>query len=335
MLYNNARTQCVWGYGASDTSIVVNTGEAALFPTVFPFDLTFEHYESWVVTKREIITVTNITGDILTITRASETCVQDESASPKVRANNAYSFADWDFLSQYITEDAYNLWLAKKDEVRQSSLTYSASTTWTDAYEITISWITTYTDWLEFKVKADVANTGACTLNINGLWAKAVKKQQWTVDLDNLDWWVSWIATLIYNSTLDVFEFEGQLVNIPASYPSNIYVSEAVVWVNNTVFTFTHNLWLTEADVISWRYKVFLAWHWQFRWHQFWDTFWDLDYWGSTIADEWEIEVWNYWDSANANNTVKVNHQTNSLNILLWSNWSLMSWFRLLIQQVY
>lgn len=52
-----------------------------------------------------------------------------------------------------------------------------ASATGTDAYAITITpAITAYATYQEFTFKADVANTGACTLNVSGLGAKTIKK---------------------------------------------------------------------------------------------------------------------------------------------------------------
>jgi len=218
---NNARTQNVWAYGASDTSITVTTWEGALFPTSFPFKATWEHYESGVVTKREIITVTNIVWDLMTITRTAETCVQDDSASPKTRTNNAYSFSDWDYISQYITEDDYNaIWTAinttipatyaTKAEVAEWDLVYNASSVWTDAYQVNITNVDEYKNGLKIYVKADVANTWACTLEVNSLWAVAVKNLQWTEDLTDWEWGANWIASLIYNSTWPVWQFSWQ-----------------------------------------------------------------------------------------------------------------------------
>jgi hypothetical protein len=46
------------------------------------------------VTKKEVLTVSARSGDSFTISaRATESCVQDESADPKVRSSNALSFS--------------------------------------------------------------------------------------------------------------------------------------------------------------------------------------------------------------------------------------------------
>lgn len=54
---------------------------------------------------------------------------------------------------------------------------YAASATGTDAYAITVSpAITAYASGQRFRFLTDVANTGACTLNVSGLGAKTIKK---------------------------------------------------------------------------------------------------------------------------------------------------------------
>lgn len=227
MKYNNAESTLSADITASGTSIVLKTGEGALFPsTGYPEKMKIEHFEGGVVTKREVITISWRTGDILTISsRASEACVQDESLTTKTRTQNAFSFSSGDTISMTITEEDYNGIIetlnttipntyATKDEVKKSELVYGASSTWTDDYAITVSWITAYQDWMTFRVKADVANTWAATLNVNSIWAKAVKKNQGTVDLEDGDWAANWIATLVYNSTLDVFQYSSQEANI-------------------------------------------------------------------------------------------------------------------------
>ena len=104
---NNARTQIVWTLGASDTTMIVKTWEWLLFGTDYPIRATLEQYTNQVVTKREIIDITWISWDVFTITRAVEECVQNDSADPKTRTQDQYSFQDWDFLSVYVTEDYY------------------------------------------------------------------------------------------------------------------------------------------------------------------------------------------------------------------------------------
>lgn len=53
---------------------------------------------------------------------------------------------------------------------------YAESATGTDSYSVSIPGVSAYVVGQTYKVKADVANTGACTLNVNGLGAKGLKK---------------------------------------------------------------------------------------------------------------------------------------------------------------
>jgi len=105
---------------------------------------------------------------------------------------------------------------ATKDEVKNSSLVYSASSVWTDDYAITISGVVSYIDWMTYRIKCDVANTWTATLNINGLWAKALKKNQWQEDLIDGDIFANWIVTATYNSSLNVFQFVWQEATVVA-----------------------------------------------------------------------------------------------------------------------
>ena len=59
-------------------------------------------------------------------------------------------------------------------ELTEGAYNYAASTTGTDAYAVTIPNFAAYTVGATVKFKADVANTGACTLNVNSLGAKAI-----------------------------------------------------------------------------------------------------------------------------------------------------------------
>ncbi len=119
------------------------------------------------------------------------------------------------------------------------------------------------------------------------------------------------------------------------AYPSNVYVSSATVWVSSTTFTFTHNLWFTQADVEAWKYKVFLAsdksWS---QWHHHWDTYWHNNEWGDWTNNGYPSTSYD-WTATSPWNRTKVAHQANSLKITLGTWWASLSSFRLIIQQLY
>lgn len=77
---------------------------------------------------------------------------------------------------------------------------YAADAGATDAYAITLTGLTAYATGQTFKFKANTANTGACTLNINGLGAKTIKKDV-SSDLATGDILANQIVTVIYDGT--------------------------------------------------------------------------------------------------------------------------------------
>lgn len=64
-------------------------------------------------------------------------------------------------------------------KLQAGSITYAADGGSTDTYAITLSpAITGYTTGMVIRFKANTANTGACTLNVNSKGAKTIKKQK-------------------------------------------------------------------------------------------------------------------------------------------------------------
>lgn len=78
---NNAQGLLLAGISASATSLILQSGQGAMFPSVFPFYIKAENYDTalnnYRVLKREIMKVTNRVGDTLTIVRSSGTCPPD------------------------------------------------------------------------------------------------------------------------------------------------------------------------------------------------------------------------------------------------------------------
>jgi len=84
-----------------------------------------------------------------------------------------------------------------------------------DAYAITISPVpTSYTNGMFITFRANTANTGASTLNVNGLGAKNIVKSFNQTLADN-DIKVNQIVTVVYESTTDTFQMVSQLGNLP------------------------------------------------------------------------------------------------------------------------
>jgi len=93
---------------------------------------------------------------------------------------------------------------------------YAADGGASDTYAITLSPIpTSYTAGMVVHFKANTANTGAATLNVNSLGAKTIKKWGAT-DLQDNDILASQLVTVIYDGT------NFQMLSMP-NYPVNGY----------------------------------------------------------------------------------------------------------------
>lgn len=77
---------------------------------------------------------------------------------------------------------------------------YAVDAVGTDSYAITLTGFASYVAGQTFKFKAGTANTGACTLNVNGLGAKTIKKDV-SSDLATGDILANQIVTVIYDGT--------------------------------------------------------------------------------------------------------------------------------------
>ena len=108
---NNAESTLAAWIGASTLSVIVKTWEGALFPSTFPFLVTMESRDSdGNATKREIAKCTWRSTDTLTIVRSQGTCVQDDTADPKVQNTTAYSFSTGDTIRAYrVAEDVTDI----------------------------------------------------------------------------------------------------------------------------------------------------------------------------------------------------------------------------------
>lgn len=87
---------------------------------------------------------------------------------------------------------------------------YAADAGANDTYAVTIEGISAYATGQEFKFKANTANTGAATLNVNSLGAKTIKKNHDQTLADN-DIESGQVVTVIYDGT--DMQMQSQLGN--------------------------------------------------------------------------------------------------------------------------
>ena len=134
-----------------------------------------------------------------------------------------FAFFEWDtvfltntdLLYKDIQNELARLEDAKLDisDYQNWTKTYASSSTATDAYAITLSpAISAYLAGQTFRFQADIINTWAATLNVNGLWTKTIKKQH-DRDLESWDIEAWQIVVVCYDWTY--FQMDSQLATIP------------------------------------------------------------------------------------------------------------------------
>lgn len=87
---NNITSSLVSSISWSTTTIIVNDWN--IFPSTFPYILTIEQKLNEQTVVREIVKVTARTWNTMTVVRAVESCVSDDTASPKTLTQVAHNF---------------------------------------------------------------------------------------------------------------------------------------------------------------------------------------------------------------------------------------------------
>lgn len=142
---------------------------------------------------------------------------------------------------------------------------FNASSVATDDYNITVVWLSGYVNGAIYRVQADVANTGPATLEINSFGAKDLKKSQWTEVLADDDIKANGIFSVVYNATLDVFQYSSQLAN-PVSADDITWVIKQFAWASAPSWYFICD-WqavdrTTYADLFAIVWTLYWVWNW-------------------------------------------------------------------------
>lgn len=109
-----------------------------------------------------------------------------------------------------------------KDEILPDPMFYDEDAEVTDAYAITVNGVDSYVDGAEFAFKANTANTGAATLNVNGLGAKDIRKK-YNAPVDTGDIEAGQILEVRYDADNDFF----QMMTMPSTISSITTASQA------------------------------------------------------------------------------------------------------------
>lgn len=125
---------------------------------------------------------------------------------------------------------------ATAQQIQDQSFVYAATSTGTDSYAITLTPApASYVIGQRFVFRADVANTGACSLNVNGLGARTIVKGIST-GLSDGDISANQIVDVIYDGTNLVMQSPIQTVQKNGVSGANINIAAGAV------YTITHSL---------------------------------------------------------------------------------------------
>ena len=98
-------------------------------------------------------------------------------------------------------------------EVQKQTWVYALATGAVNTYAITLTPApTAYAVWQKFTFKANLANTGTATLNVNGLGAKTIKKLGGTTNLASGDIAINHMVEVEYNGT--DFDMQSQVASV-------------------------------------------------------------------------------------------------------------------------
>ena len=88
--WNNITSNLTNAISSQTTVIAVN--DWSIFPNTFPYLLTVEERQEGVVITREIMKATAKSWNNITVTRAVESCISNDSESPKVLQQAPHNF---------------------------------------------------------------------------------------------------------------------------------------------------------------------------------------------------------------------------------------------------
>lgn len=208
----------------SGTSLIVQAGDGSKFNNgwAWCWPANVQPLKS----NCEVVLVTNISTDTLTITRAQQ-------------SSTARSIAIGYQIAQGLT----------KSDVEQieNAINYAADAGSTDAYAVTLAPVpTAYTTGQVVVFKANTVNTGAATLNVNGLGAKTIKKSV-TGDLNDGDIAANQLVTVAYDGTNFQFVSSINSTQLPIVWSTWV----PVIYKNDGTTVNTGNILLARYNQIG------------------------------------------------------------------------------------
>lgn len=203
---NNASTTVGSAVGSGDTTITVATGTGNLFPAIVPgqyFTATLWAVGSTTGVPNEIVNVTARVGDTMTVVRGQE-------------GTTAQAWSVGDTFANYPTAAFYN-GLAASSDIQAQGGNSAVDTGTANAGVVALApVITSLAEILYAPLRVEKVpstNTGAYTLNVNGLGVKPVTSAGQPLVAGQL------LGSQVFEVTWDGTNFE--LISTPAVIPNN------------------------------------------------------------------------------------------------------------------
>ena len=193
VLSNNASTTTVGATASTDTTITIQVNDGAEFPIVSGSDFFRVAMIKKSTGQMEI-------AKVVTHAAGSNTLDFYNVGNRGIEDTTALDLADGDLLELRPTAEFFNS-MATTNNIQDGSPNYAADTGAADAYVVTLSPVPSGLSagfLVRFKASAD--NTGASTLNVNGIGAVAIKKSV-DEDITSGDIETGQIVTVVYDGT--------------------------------------------------------------------------------------------------------------------------------------
>jgi len=321
---NNAETTLAVLTNASATTIICKTGEWDLYPTHNgssdkDYPLVLRQYNvDWYFIKQEIVLVTARSWNTFTITRSYGTCVQDETANPKVQWSSARSFEIDDSMALYFTaenqedlnDEVERLETDKAEDDEVVKITWNQTIAWIKTFDSIPVWPWTtptadaqlvdkwYTDTIAFWVLYWTGEDWA--LNITS-WTTNIT--QWTYNYTsvNISSWA--ILSMVNSDTKWDIIIKCQWTcniewNIDLSWKlfwEENYKRNIILW-NLILKQWTQGKWWDwwdwsfDSPAIPWYW-----WVWSDTWYWWGGWGWSADHWFSWYTPWWNWGVSAWW----------------------------------------
>lgn len=178
------------------------------------FMATITQFSGSTIVKQERILVTNRVSDTLTVVRA-----QDGDTGLSFLAGDSVQLL-WEEAQVEGLHNAVRNIIGKIDAIHRGVPSAATSTGSSNAYVLTLAPVITSYASIAGKpivMTASFSNTGACTVNVNGLGAKSIKKEGGATALASADITQNMPVVLVFNVTLDAFVMVNAVANTPVA----------------------------------------------------------------------------------------------------------------------